>query len=288
MTTDKHTELDSLFPEKRVGTLLADSGSNIVAALTVVLSATLVFADVSFAAFGTVAYTSTLLVLLVATYLMYFSLEDVGERAGEATDEARAILARYDEVKSKIRPDSIGALRDFLRKYTEDELAFRRERILASGGLTERDLEDFLAGAKFTREEVRILRKAKRARAAAITPATLLSGTQGSSEGELHNPERHKIIALSLRLIPTTVCMLFTVSLVLTAKDGLTPSTVLDGIFKLSALPLSGLRGYRAGFIFARHTRTAWCEVKTRLLEAFLANSAEKVPPDKLSQGLTA
>lgn len=271
--TDKNSisSLEGLLTERRAIAFIAECGSKIVAALTVILSAAVVFADVSFAAVGTAAYTSTLLVLLVATYLMYFSLEDVGERAGEATDEARVARARYEEAKAKIKPSEIGALRDFLTEYSREELTFRKRTILAAGGLSEDDLTAYLSGKSYTRVEKSVLKRASRARAANLTPASLLSGVDNRSRSELENPEQRKILGLIVRLIPTTVCMLFTVSLVLTAKDGLTASAVLDGIFKLSSLPLAGLRGYRAGYIFARHTRTAWCEVKTRVLEAYLA-----------------
>ena len=118
-----------------------------------------------------------------------------------------------------------------------------------------------------------MLKRVRHAKAANLTPATLLSGIRSASGSELENPERRKLIDLSVRLIPTTVCMFFTVSLVLTAKDGLSLSAVLDGIFKLSALPLAGLRGWRAGYFFARYNRTAWYEVKTRILEAYLTKS---------------
>ena len=275
--TDKNSTptLDGLLTERRALSFIAECGSKIVAALTVILAAAVIFADVSFASVGTVSYTSTLLVLLVSTYLMYFSLEDVGERAGEETDEARAAILRYNEVKKRIKPDAIGALRKFLAEYSAEELSFRQKTVLAAGGLSEDDLVAYLDGKQFCREERRVLRRAARQRASILTPATVLTGMESQARGELENPEKRKFIGLALRLIPTSVCMLFTVSLALSAKDGLTASTVLDGIFKLSSLPLAGLRGYRAGYIFARYTRTAWCEVKTRVLEAFLSEGSK-------------
>lgn len=271
--TDKNTTspLEGLLTEQRAIAFIAECGSKIVATLTVILSAAVIFADVSFASIGTASYTSTLLVLLVSTYLMYFSLEDVGERAGEAADEARTTRERYEEIKAKIKPEEIPALRKFLTEYSKEELLSRRRMILASGGLSEEDLTAYLDEKSYSRQERAVLRKARSARPANLSVAALLSGVEGSAKTELENPERHKLIGLFIRLIPTSVCMLFTVSLALSAKDGLTASAVLDGIFKLSSLPLAGLRGYRAGYIFARHTRTAWCEVKTRVLEAYLA-----------------
>ena len=265
--------LDGLFPEKRAAAFILSSGSKLVAALTVILSVAVIFADVRFASIGTVGYTSTLLVLLASTYLMYFSLEDVGERAGEATEEAKEIYARYESARGRVKPEDIPKLRDFLSEYSREELSFRRKMQLASGGLTEDDLQAYLSGKKYPRREGAVLKKAKRARAVPLTPIMLLSGADIRAKSELLNPERYKFLGLILKLIPTTLCMTFTVSLVLTAKDGLSVSSVMDGIFKLSSLPLAGLRGYRAGYVFARYTRTSWYEVKTRILEAYLKKS---------------
>ena len=63
-----------------------------------------------------------------------------------------------------------------------------------------------------------------------------------SSASELASPERKKL-ATSLRiLLPSTACMIFTISVMLTAKDELSASVIIDGILKLSALPADVLR----------------------------------------------
>ncbi len=284
MTSNRGTGTDPLLlaPTRRTYALIAASGSKIVAALTVILAAVVIFTDVTFASFGTVKYTSTLAVMLVATYLMYFSLEDAGERLGEDTEQYKASLSHYDSVRGKIKPEAIPDLREFCTRYAKEELEFRRRCILASGGLTEGDLEAYLSGKKYPRAAKIILRRAARERVGELSPAVLLSGGAPSSPSELKNPERARLQRLALRLLPSSLCMLFTVSLALTAKEGLTASAVLDGIFKLAALPLAGFRGYKAGYVFARYSRTAWLETKTRILEAFLkdAGGAAFAPKD--------
>jgi hypothetical protein len=55
----------------------------------------------------------------------------------------------------------------------------------------------------------------------------------------------------------------------LTAKDGLTATAVIEGILKLSTLPVVGFRGYAAGYSYIRRSYIPWIETKSRLLEAY-------------------
>ena len=71
--------------------------------------------------------------------------------------------------------------------------------------------------------------------------------------------------------------MAVTVSVMLTAKEGLTGADVLNGILKLSALPMIGFKGYSQGYSYAKHTLTLWTETKANILEAFLQESETKV-----------
>ena len=107
-------------------------------------------------------------------------------------------------------------------------------------------------------------------RAVALTPQTLLSVNRSGLESELCDPERKKLGHLVLQLIPSTLCMAFTVSIMLSTKDGTTLDSVIDGLFKLTALPIVGLRGYSEGYSYVKNSKTVWVETKARLLEAFL------------------
>ena len=99
----------------------------------------------------------------------------------------------------------------------------------------------------------------------------LLNRGQGVGKSELVGPGRDKILSGMISLIPSTVCTVFTVSIILTAKDGLTAESILESVIQLSALPIVGFRGIVDGYGFVRDSKTAWLETKTRLLEAFLA-----------------
>jgi hypothetical protein len=71
--------------------------------------------------------------------------------------------------------------------------------------------------------------------------------------------------------------MVFTLSVILTAKDDLTLSTVIDGLVKLSALPIVGFKGMLDGFRFAKEDKSGWLETKARLLESFVEQSQAKI-----------
>ena len=76
-----------------------------------------------------------------------------------------------------------------------------------------------------------------------------------------------------LKMIPTTVCTLVTVSLVLKVKSDMNAAVIIDGILKLSSLPIIGFKGYAAGYNYARGTLRLWTETKSRLLDAFLKSN---------------
>ena len=108
-------------------------------------------------------------------------------------------------------------------------------------------------------------------KAVKLTPQTLMSRSHRGEGGELSDPKRKKLYGALVSLIPSTVCMVFTISVILTAKDDLTVSTVIDGLVKLAALPIIGLKGMLDGFKFAAEDRSGWLETKARLLSGFCA-----------------
>lgn len=256
---------------KRGYTALIGNIGRIVAFITLTVCALVVFTDVSFYDIGTKSVTSGTLILLIGSYLMYFSLEDAGERLGEESDVFKEASARFSAAVSQVRPESIGALRDFCARYSAQELEFRRaSRIMAAGASTEEYLA-FKRGELTERKMRRALKRADTVRPVPLTPEMLLERDRTKSKCELADPERTKALRLAVRLIPSTLCTLFTASIMLSAKDGLSAISVIEGLLKLCALPIIGFRGYSAGYLYAKNTRRAWIDTKSRILEAFAA-----------------
>lgn len=309
--------------------LLKNCGK-LIAALTALIVLLVTFTEVGFYEIGATELTANVILLLVASYVIYFSLEDAGERLGRETEEYREARRRHEAVAARVDSEMMPALRGYVEEYRAGELAGRRAAILMGAGLCEADLAEdgdrgsasktrasangFYASAsghnmgaaghsacvaghsavtsgdreygkdnprsnRSPRSKCGAGRRSRAARAAIrramaqkpidVSAGILLSG--GSRRGrELHNPERTKFPALLLRLIPTTVCTLFTASVMLSVKDGLGASEIIEGLVRLCPLPVVALRGYSAGYLYASEEECEWMRAKTRLLESFL------------------
>ena len=257
--------------------ILANNAGKAIAIITVIVAALVTFTDVSFSTSGGNSFTTGLLVMLFASYVVYFSLETSGERLGESTEDFICAHTRFLNVKGQIGAEDIPALRDFCYEYSRAEAEYRRQSFLAEAGLTESDLSDFREGKGFPKNQARLLRRCERIRPCKLTPSLLLSGNDLKSESELRSPEGAKMISLLLGLLPTTLGTFFTVSVILTAKSSLTPSVIMEGIFKLSALPIIGFKGYGAGYSYSKDTRSAWIDTKARILEQFVTQRDNEV-----------
>lgn len=265
-------------------TLLAENIGKAIAVLTALLAVLLTFADIGFLGIGTTELTTSLAVMLVSSYVIYFSLEDAGERLGRESEEYKAALDALRSVRSRISADMLPSLRQFCLDYTEAELCYRRRAVLMNGGRDEEEYRAWLTGKKVEGEAVRVFRRVKRLKPIHLSPTALLTLGGTRCDGELSDPTERRTLGLVVRLIPTTICTLFTASMVITAKAGLTPSVIIEGIVKLGCLPIIGLRGYAQGYAYAREALVGWCESKTRLLTSFLERGEHRETDAPLGQ----
>ena len=251
--------------------VIANAGK-VVAVITLAIAILVTFTDVAFSGIRGEDFTYTLAIMLISSYLMYFSLEDTGEKEGEMSEEYMEAKAKYLEARKKITPSHIDSLREFCLDYSKRELEYRRLSYLSEMGYSKNDLEAYRNGKKYPGRAVRAFKRAERMCAVKLSPTMLLSHSQGSGISELTNPGYKKIIASLISLIPSTICMVLTVSIILTTKDGLNASYIIDGIVKLSALPIIGFKGTLDGYRYAKEDKSCWLETKARLLESYLNN----------------
>lgn len=249
--------------------VIANAGK-IIAIITLTVAVLVTFTDMAFSDLRSAELTTTLIVMLASAYLMYFSLEDSGEKEGEESEEFKSATEKYLGFREKITPGDIDGLRAFCLDYAKRELEYRRLAYLCEMGYSEGDLNSYKSGAKYPRRAVRAFKRAEKMRAVRLSPAILLSRAHGRVKSEICDPRYKKLTASLTSLIPSTVCMVFTVSVILTAKDNLTVSTVIDGLVKLSCLPVIGFKGTLDGYRFTREDKSGWLETKARLLEAYL------------------
>lgn len=254
---------------RRSGGSLIRNAGKIIAAITVAVAVLLTFTDVQLGSLVGNDLTGDLVMMLVAAYLMYFSLEDAGEKLGKQTKEYEQAAKEYEQMRLMIKAEDAEALRDFCIEYSECELEYRKRAALVSAGLGENQMLKWSSGERTDKKERRVFKRVNKMRAVALTPQMLLSRGGTSSKSELYNPERLKLLRMVVSLLPTTVGMCITVSVMLTMKDGLTAEGVIEGLIKLAALPIVGFRGYSSGYAYVREHGVAWLETKTRILRTF-------------------
>ena len=255
---------------KRGGAAIIKNTGKIIAAITLLVATLLTFTDVTLSSFGSEEFTATLAVMLIASYLMYFSLEDAGEKLGLESEDYLKEMEEYERVRSRINGEDVPALRDFCNRYTKEELKFRRRCLLLELGYTEEEFEEYLACGKTDKKKARAFERVKRLNAATLTPTILLSEGRRTEAAEVYEKSRFKLLKMGAKLIPTAVCTVVTVSVILTVKDGLTASDVIESILKLSSLPIIGCRGYVAGYNYVKGVDVPILGTKRRIIEAYL------------------
>lgn len=256
------------FVKKGYSFLIANVGKT-VAAITLFVSALISFTEVSFSDVGGKSFTSMLVLMLIASYIMYFSLEDAGEKLGRDTNAYKEAVKRHDELKARISGEDIAELRCFCLEYRNAELEYRRSNLLFSLGYTEEEYQSYLKGGVSDKKAKKALGRVKKIKCAELDATSLISGGR-RCESELKNPESRRVINMIIRLIPSTVCMIFTVSVMISMRDNMTAAGVIESLLKLTTLPVIGLKGYAAGYEYATESELSWLEVKSRLLTSFI------------------
>lgn len=240
-----------------------------VAAITLAVTALISFTEISFSSITSESFSSTLVMMLIASYVMYFSLEDAGERLGRESEEYKKIAERHAALQGEIKGCDVARLRDFCLEYRNAELEYRRNNLLFSLGYTKEEYEAYLIGEKVSEKAQKALRRVEKIKRAELDAPMLLS-SERQRKSELDNPEASRLWYMILKLIPSTVCMLFTVSVMVSVRDNLSAAGVIEAILKLSTLPIIGLKGYSGGYQYAIGSELGWLETKCRLLETFL------------------
>ena len=254
---------------KRGYSFLLENAGKTVALITGLIVTLVTFTEVGIVGVGTAEYTTTLVLMLIASYIIYFSLEEAGEKLGKESEEYRTARDRYKRKREALWGEDARSVRDFLTEYTREELAARQRNLLFTNGYSLTDYNNWLAGAEYPKRTVKVFKRTRRMRPIKITTQQLFAGERSMGGGELKSPEGRKLLYLTLRLIPSTLCMIFTLSVMLGTKDGMTAEFIIESILKLCTLPIIGLKGYSRGYTYARVELTNWTDAKSRLIDAY-------------------
>lgn len=270
MTQFDSVLLDTGAAIKKKYTSLISNMGRAVALITLIVAALVTFTDIGFGDLRGEAFTSNLLLMLIASYVIYFSLENAGERLGQESEEYTAAAKKQKELCRLVTGDMIGSLRSFIENYALEELEYRKKMRLYSIGSSEDELKAFLSGESVPRARRRKLKKIAALRPVRISAQSILSLSGRFNECELSDPGSGRLLRLIVSLLPSTVCMCVTVSVMLSVKSNLDAAAVISGIMKLVSLIIIGVRGYSIGYFYSKEGLVGWLEAKHRLLDAFL------------------
>ena len=255
---------------QKTQSFLVENMGKTIALVTGMIAVLVSFTEIGFCDISSRDFTLNAIFMLICTYIMYFSLEDTGERTGKTSAEYVERENEFKAIQKKIDSSKIGSLRDFLKDYKMQEYRYRRENLILAYGLSVEEYENMCKLEKLTLRQRMIIRKVERLKPIDITPKTLMARSIGEGGSEIANPKSARLFKIILNLIPSTLCMLFTVSIMLSAKDNLTTSDIIDSIVKLTTLPAIALKGYCQGYSYATEALPSWLQTKTNLIEAFL------------------
>ena len=271
MKTDfEKSILDSGQIMQRTHSFIIENMSKTIAVITAIIAILVSFAEINFYDISSKDFTLNAIFMLICGYVMYFSLENAGEKSGKTSAEYVECENEFNAIQKKIGSGRITALRDFLKDYRMQEYRYRRENLILTYGMSVDEYEKIKSTKNPTLRQKRIIRKVEKLKPINISPKTLLSKNMSESGSEIADPKTVRIFKIITNLIPSTLCMMFTVSIMLSAKENLTSSDIIDSIVKLTTLPTIALKGYCQGYSYATEALPAWLHTKTKLIEAFL------------------
>ena len=272
MNKDFDTEIISINEKIRGGyTYILSNLSKIIAIITAAVTTMLAFTDIAFLGISSREFSTSLMLILISSYIMYFSLEEAGEKLYEDSEDYRALTEEYRQALEKINLDKLPDMRKYLEWYADEELIYRKRQMLLSSGLTEEEYQG--SHDKITDPRKRLaLKSISGIKRLNLTPELILS--RSATKGErISDPGKRKLLMLTIKILPSTVCAFFTASIVLATKE-LDAVTILESIMKLSMLPIIGFRGYVNGYNYKKDDEMAWIKTKIKLINGFLAQYA--------------
>lgn len=259
---------------RRSCSLVVENAGKTVALITALVAVLVSFTEIGFCGFNAASLGVELAVVLLATYVIYFSLEDSGERLGRESEAYRAAEEKYRNLCGRIGGERTRELRDFCASYSEQELEYRRMELLLRLGITREEYTRRTENGE--RKAKKAYRRVARQKPLRLTPALLLGNGRSAPRSELSDPGRGKYLRMFVSLIPTALCTVFTVSIILVGKEDMTAITVIESLLKLACLPIVAIRGYSRGYAYIVESECAWLDTKSRLLEDFLTRDATK------------
>lgn len=280
---------------KKTARSIASSLPTLIAALTVVITAALIWTDITVSDIFSLRFVGEATVLMLVFFMMYLSMNENGVRAGKTDSEYVRSREGYTAARNAVRERGISDLPDFCEWYVRDELERARRDLLSRAGVSYEYLENSLipiseaiisgrAGtmtpceAKTYDEYKRLSCLKKRAvkRALLMKPIRLTPEMLMYEDGRAAS--RHPI-ALSIERAHTlrnirglayiAVSTFMVVSVAVSVAEDPNRASVIYGLVKIASLIFTGVRGYSAGVLLYSVDAVAFHDSRTDLLSHF-------------------
>ena len=295
--------MSSFFPES-----VQDGKSNLKSVLSHlgVLSATvtllavsaLFFTDISLFFQASLEFSLHFLLLLFASYVMYFSLSETGAEQAKKEKEYELVLQRTNKNRLRFREEgTMASLSAFCDSVSERETQNKRKALLSAFCLTEEDLGAYGPSnppAALSSLQKRGLRKVARRRAVRIAPPMLLFTREGGGyTAPLANaPAVSKIRRFLPYLFASAFTAFFSVSVICQIIFEPSPAFLLGYFCKIFTLVFNGIKGYRAGYCNISKDTVSYLSEQNDLLDEyfkdflpFFSPKANEPVTDFIAQG---
>lgn len=261
-------EADALGQKVKEG-VLAHIG-RAVALFAVAIAVIFTFTEIAFTGVTAAEFTLEATVMLISGLVMYFSLESEGQGYARAQESFTSQKKKADALAGEVRGEMLPQLRSYLCRVHAEEVRAREDRLLLGYGIDRSEYESYRRGGTYGKKRSRYLKRVARITAAPLTPSELLFFDEGRVAGFTERPSALARLSGICKIIPSILCTVLTVGVMIEVKDGFSLSLVIEGALKLCALLSMGLRGYLAGVGYINTVLLPFHKVREKLLDAFL------------------
>lgn len=287
---------------KKAARGIASGFPTIIAALSIVILAALMWADITISDLFSLRFVGEGMVLTLIFWMMYLSMNENGIRSGRNDDGYIKARAKYNKVRDSLRLNGIADLSTFCDWYIDDELVRARKGILVRRGVSYELFEKHflpirglvLSSDKKYMSLIKTATPEEMAHMAVynslsiskrgavllalkikpihLTPDMLLVDEHGRVS---RNPiaatisrARTRRNAVGLGCIAATSMLIVSIALEVAADP--TKAKMIYGLIQVASLIFTGLRGYSAGVLLYSTDAVAFHESRTNVLYMFL------------------
>lgn len=265
---------------------------SLIAALTVVITAALIFTDVTVGDIMTVSFVAEGILLMLIFWMMYLSMNENGMRAGREDSEYISKRRKYLELTDKFRGEELSSLYRFCSCYKDEELRLSREVYLAGYGISYSVFEEYFLPSAFSvikrkasgsEEYEKIyssfslrqkfaLRRALRMKPIKLMPEMIMSSRGKRSRSPVPSTiERSQRKRNTLGLVYIALTTLIVVSVAIDIAVSPSAGALVYGLVKILSLVFTGVRGYSAGVLLYTEDATEFYDSMISVLSSYEA-----------------